>query len=618
VRGLDIHPVAVIIARVTWLLALGKAIAERPTSLFVPVYLGDALQWNLRQVGDVRDVVVPVPDDRPLHVPVGFAEDQVKFDAGLRTLTEGLHEHSSPADIQRTLRRIPGVSAADAGAMAKTFAQLQELYREGRNSIWPFVLRNLVRPVWLSRPEQQADVVLGNPPWVAYRYLSPEMKTRLREACRSVNLWVGGKLATQQDLSALFWVRSAQRYLKRGGTIAFVMPYAALNRPAFEGLRRGDFRAVSVRIVEAWSFDETVQPLFEVPSAVLIGRRNAPGPLPARVERYTGSLPRRDANEAEADGALRHAPARWPPIATLEAGSPYRERFRQGATIVPRRFFFVEPVYAGRLGPNPHAPLLRGKVGSLDKRPWSGVEPPQGPVEAEFLRPVLLGESIAPFRILPVPKAVIPAIGSEVLDAAAARHNGFRHLAAWLRDAEAKWAAHCQKRADGSPRMTLRQQLDHLRKLSVQLPVKANRVVYTKAGTLLAAALLKYEEDSQIIDHMAYWAGVRTEAEGQYLCAILNSEAVRARVAPMQARGQWGARHFDKLVWELRIPLYDSAVPLHRQLADAGARAAQVAAAVRLPEGAHFTRQRRAIREALAADGVFATIDRLVERLLAG
>jgi N-6 DNA Methylase len=49
VRGLDVHPVAVIIARVTWLLALGPAIEQRRGELHVPVFLGDAMQWNLRQ-----------------------------------------------------------------------------------------------------------------------------------------------------------------------------------------------------------------------------------------------------------------------------------------------------------------------------------------------------------------------------------------------------------------------------------------------------------------------------------------------------------------------------------------------------------------------------------------
>lgn len=89
VRGLDVHPVAVIIARVTWLLALGPAIAEREGELHVPVFLGDAMQWNLRQIGDTRDVVVAVPDEAPLHVPAGFAEDQARFDHGLQTLSQG-------------------------------------------------------------------------------------------------------------------------------------------------------------------------------------------------------------------------------------------------------------------------------------------------------------------------------------------------------------------------------------------------------------------------------------------------------------------------------------------------------------------------------------------------
>lgn len=48
VVGIDLHPVAVALARVTYLLALGR---ERLTSrergtLSVPVYLGDSLGWD--------------------------------------------------------------------------------------------------------------------------------------------------------------------------------------------------------------------------------------------------------------------------------------------------------------------------------------------------------------------------------------------------------------------------------------------------------------------------------------------------------------------------------------------------------------------------------------------
>jgi SAM-dependent methyltransferase len=412
-RGLDVHPVAVIIARVTWLLALGPAIADRRGELHVPVYLGDAMQWNLRQIGDTRDVVVPVPDEAPLHVPAGFAEDQARFDRGLQTLSQGLQEEATPEQIERAMFRIGGVAARDAAAMADTYQRLRELYRTGRNGIWPFILRNLMRPLWLSRPDQQADVLIGNPPWVAYRHLSTEMKPRLRAASQQMNLWVGGVLATQQDLSALFWARAAERYLRQGGTIAFVLPYAALNRPAFGGLRRGDFGSVQVRIVEAWDLAQ-VRPIFgrtpigTTSVAVLFGRREPAGALPSRVERFAGTLPRRDASESEADAALRRAFEAWPAVTTLEGASPYRGRFANGATVYPRRFFLVEREPVGRLGANPDAPRVRGRTGPLDKSPWHKVEPPRGPVEAQFLRPLLLGETIAPFRLLDPALCVVP------------------------------------------------------------------------------------------------------------------------------------------------------------------------------------------------------------------
>ena len=132
-----------------------------------------------------------------------------------------------------------GVSDADADKLTATYTQLQTLYLDRRNGIWTFVFRNLVRPVWLSRNEQLADVLVGNPPWIVYRHLSASMKDRLREALRAYELWVGGNLATQQDMCALFWARGAERYLKPRGRIAFVLPFAVLNAPVFAGLRTG-------------------------------------------------------------------------------------------------------------------------------------------------------------------------------------------------------------------------------------------------------------------------------------------------------------------------------------------------------------------------------------------
>lgn len=209
--------------------------------------------------------------------------------------------------------------------------------------------------------------------------------------------------------------------------------------------------------------------------------------------------------------------------------------------------------------------------------------------------------------------AVIPLDGPKLLDSATASEAGYRNLAAWLRDTEAKWAAHCNTGTDGQPRMTLRSQLDHLRKLTVQAGQPTVRVLYTKAGTRLSAVTIAAND--LIVDHMAYWAPARSPEEAAYLVAVINSAAVLAKVTDLQPRGEVGARHFDNLVWTLPIPEYDPADALHRDLAAAASRAAAVAAAVPLDAG-HFTAKRRAIRAALAADGVAAEMEALVDALL--
>ncbi|WP_428488525.1 N-6 DNA methylase, partial [Rhodopila sp.] len=560
VRGLDVHPVAVTLARVTWLLALGDLVTERPSKLTVPVFLGDAMQWNLRQYVGGADVLVPVPgEDRPLQIPAGFAENQAAFEHGLDTLNQGLADNSTPEAVGRALRRIEGATSSDADAMVATFTHLQTLYRAGRNGVWTFVFRNLARPVWLSRPEQRADVLVGNPPWIVYRHLSAGMKDRLREALRAYDLWVGGNLATQQDMCALFWARGAERYLTRGGRLAFVLPYAVLNAPVFTGLRTGRLGQTPVRLTGGWSL-ERVWPIFGAQSGssttstcVLFGRRELVGPHPTEVDRWDGRLPRRDANDDEAKRALTRNRVPWPRARTLVGMSPYRTRFRQGATIVPRRFFIVEPEPTGRLGGRRDAPRMRGRVGALDKKPWSNVEPPHGPVELQFLRQIVLGETIVPFRLLATVTGVIPLDGPRMLDATAASDAGYRHLAAWLRYVETKWEENCNKHADGRPRMTLGGQIDYMRKLSSQAAPSSMRVFYTASGTRLSA--VRVLGNDTVVEHKAYWTSARSEAEAAYLITLINSRAALAKISDLQSYGEAGThRDFDNLVWTLPIP----------------------------------------------------------------
>ena len=336
--------------------------------------------------------------------------------------------------------------------------------------------------------------------------------------------------------------------------------------------------------------------------------------LPAQVVSFTGALPKRDADRAEADASLAETVAPWPTIvSTDQDGSPYRRYFRNGATLFPRRLVLVDPVpQSGILPSNPAFPLVRGRTGPHDKAPWKTVPPPEGTIEQAFLRPVLLGESIAPFCILTRQLAVIPwdEERGQLMDATQAGQYGYPRLSQWLEKGERLWGQH--KRSSQS----FIDQLDHYRKCSNQFPISPIRVVYTKAGTHLAACIIR--DETTVVDHQLYWASFENIDEARYLCAILNSGTLRASVSRYQSQGQWGARHFDKYVFNLPIPRFDTDNSLHRALAQAAQTAEGIAQSVSCEEGEYFIRIRQRIRAALAEHGIARSLEHAAARLLGG
>ena len=660
VAGIDIHPVAVIFARVTYLLALMPALRQKhPGDIALPVYLGNALQWDLTQPAEKGDqpdflasdemleifvpaieVTEPEPQRLPpatLRFPTAIAADALLFDRILNNMIHFGERPEPPANFSAWMDRERVAAPADRLVLRETYGVMRRLQGEGRNHIWGYVARNLARPVWLASEAQKADVVIGNPPWVSYRFMSGEFKKRFRNECQAAGLWVGGKVATQQDLAGYFHVRSALLYLRRTGRIALVMPYAALSRQAWSLFRMGEVKRSGhvefrLRFTEAWTFGPAVQPLFPVPSCVLFAEvqdASSAASLPAQVQAFAGTLPRRNASAQEADAHLSATTAPWPAEASNQDGSPYRSVFRNGATLFPRRLVLVEPApMPGVLPPNPEIPMIRGRTGAQDKEPWKTVEPPRGRVKKDFLYPVLLGESIAPFRVLTSQQAVIPwdieghgtnldldihtrvAPRQQLMDAKTAGERGHLELAQWLEKTEALWKQH--KR---SP-ISFLEQCDYYGKLSCQFPTAAVRVVYTKAGTNLAACAI--QKSAAIIDHMLYWAAVESLEEARYLCGILNSEALRSGVEQFQVQGQWGARHFDKYVFNLPIPRFDAGNPLHGELAQAAKTAEEIANAVEVKENEHFTRVRARVRSALAEHGIAAQLEQLVGEVFKG
>lgn len=359
--------------------------------------------------------------------------------------------------------------------------------------------------------------------------------------------------------------------------------------------------------------DDSVQPLFPVPSCVAFGRRRAMSKaMPDKVRAYSGTLPFRDAPEKIADARLSVTEgADKPAEGVFEGGSVYRKVFRQGATLVPRMLCLVERKASGRLGGDPTAPFVSSRRSSQEKKPWKWLDGVEHRVEADFLRPVLLGESILPYRVFNPFEGVVPVTAQgEVLDAQAAANRGFTGLNGWMSAAESIWNANSE-----SGTMTLVERWNYHNELGAQFPLAPLRVVYAASGTMPAACIIR---DAAVIEHKLYWLAAAGDDEAHYLVALLNSETARSRTAALQSRGQWGARDFDKVVFTLAIPRFDASRKAHQDLVAAGKEAEEIAAAVPLPQSVKFQRARKMVRDALTESGVGPRIDVLVGQLLDG
>ena len=308
VTGVDVHPVAVHLARAAWVLAARPAIqaataAGYDKAIAVPVYLGDALQ--LRYYGGLfaqRDVPVHVDDERNtvLRFPRRIVEEADKFDPLMSEIARVIERGGKPT---WALDDHEINDAEERDTLEGTIAEMQRLHAEGSDHIWAYYSRNLVRPVALE--QRKVDVVIGNPPWLNYNKTASTLRTALKDQSKDdYDIWAGGRYASNQDVAGLFFTRSTHLYLRVGGVIGMVLPHSALQSGQYAKWRSGAWHAERSNIAltvdfgykPAWDL-EKLEPntFFPVAAAVVFAQRTGGEsrvgevvPLTGQVERWLG------------------------------------------------------------------------------------------------------------------------------------------------------------------------------------------------------------------------------------------------------------------------------------------------------------------------------------------
>ena len=646
VTGIDIHPVAVHLARSAWALAAKPLIdavvaTGADASISVPIYLGDSLLLLLRlRVGDMiaeNEVRIPVEDDEntTLIFPRSLVGRDDDFDRLMNDIALAIEAGDDPALALGSHDLTP----SERAVMERTTATMQRLHDEGRNHIWAYYTRNLVRPLALTR--NRVDVIVGNPPWLNYRNTANILRSELERQSKSeYNIWAGGRYATHQDVAGLFYARCVDLYLKDSGVIGMVMPHSALQAGQYAKWRTGEWqstsggrgftRTLAVRFTykPAWDLEQ-LEPntFFPMPASVVFAQRageNAKAsPLAGKVERWLGKPGSPDVKRSFA--AITDT--------SVAAGSPYGGHSTQGASIVPRRFFFVEEVESTAVVRAAPTVTVNPRLSTQDKEPWNKLDLSaltRQAIEAVHLFDVHLGETVVPYSTLPPLKAILPLKRS---DTAFPRDpNGVEGIkvSALAERMQARWRTISRLWADNKKRansLSLLGRIDYHRELSSQLNWQREpgerpvRLVYTSAGEPTAALL---NSDKVIVDYKLFWVSCRDTYEAHYLLAIINSKTLYHAVTPLMSKGLFGARDLQKHLWKLPIPEFDPANPLHAVIADAGAAAAkgtaQVLNRLRANRGDDLTSTyaRREIHKWLATSQEGRAVEDAVGRLLRG
>lgn len=654
VNGIDIHPVAVTISRANYVLALGKLVTSARRPIQIPVYLADSLflphevEKDLyQQLSGIEITFGPRRNERHFVLPDMMVNQAENFDDAIGAAAEVAKSHASGngesrdslekylhqavPDLSHRLQRDEIVTA-----LWNFTVGLAELIQQKQNSIWSFIIRNSYRPAMLR---QQFDIIVGNPPWVAYRYVTdPEYQKEIK--IRAVETYKiapkSQSLFTQMELATVFLAHSMQTFARSGAKLAFVMPRSILTADQHQNLIQRKYDA-NFRLSGYWDLWD-VSPLFNVPSCVLFAEQSLrhgtdKESIPAEI--WQGRLPGRDLPWDKVADSFSIAKAKARVIwlgnrsaLSTESGaksqtksSAYAKVFKNGATIYPRNFYFVTvDGLEGRPDPNRLYAVRTDEESALgSKQPYKEVRL-QGNVEGRFLFSSAISHHILPFALLRPALVVLPLEESNgsyyTMTTHEIRRKGYRGFAKWMEQAEGIW----KEKRGAKISHTLLQWLDYSGKLTSQSPIHRHLVLYNASGTNVSATYVDRNKQTLrfLVDHKLYWVAVRQPMEAHYLAAILNAEATNQVIKPFQSTGLLGERDIHKKLLDLPIPTFDSGIALHRKLSELGHDAHRQAQAVisdqNFPAGASLARQRAHIRTALG--GELAEIDGLVRKLL--
>lgn len=591
VMGFDIDPLAVMLAKVNWIMSMRDLFPVHHGDITVPIYHADSLFV-------ATPITHRMPDTANDSYILHFAHHEVSLPAFLlspehrktfdsfmakayRLAMARASEEEMPLDPVVLESLLDAVEVDSETVLSdeerqsllpsthQLIEELERLQREGRNGIWYFIICNSYRP---GLTGQQFNCVISNPPWMAMSKLADNpYKATLQEIARQYGIKPIGASHPHMELATIFLLSAVNRYLEEGARWSCVMPGSLLSGLNHEPLRSEKYRssdaALSLQYDAIW---ELPQNTFKNKAIVLSGKKvDLPSPdiLEGRVYTDVGvyegthyTLNRQGNRSAWTN--------RGCDVEVVDILGGDALKFSQGCDLFPRTALFHEFVERPNgnwdITPIERTSDLWYLVNDQKKASCNGLAAEN--VDKSFVFDAFISKHLSPFYMSTPAKVLMP--GKKV-------DGQWKSISATDRALMNASTAYVFNQIEedantpGSLASFLHDSINIYGKLDKQNFSTRNWLVLSSAsGANPCAAYISLEAVDRsrlLIDQTLYWYLAESEDEAIYIVGLLNSDALSDAIKDFQPEGGFGKRHIHTLPYKI-IPKYNSGDTAHSEV----------------------------------------------------
>lgn len=257
VYGIDLNPMSVLTARVSYLLAIRPLLDEQKFE--IPIYLGDSANIPQRITLGGTDCysykIGTKQGEFDITLPVNFVKSISFFEkmyilqttikaANSNLLFTQFEEYIKDNDENNELKE----------SLKSLSDNLVKLHENNWDGIWIRIATNFM----LIAKIEEMDIIVGNPPWIKWEFLPQMYAEKIKSLCVDKKLFSGQRYmgAISLNLCALIANVTATQWLKKGGVLSFLMPKTIMTQDSFEGFRKffiSDSERMYLQEVDDWS-----------------------------------------------------------------------------------------------------------------------------------------------------------------------------------------------------------------------------------------------------------------------------------------------------------------------------------------------------------------------------